>query len=68
MLRLAAADGTRLIGSRNLDATFGGGEANVAASVAAFGLPASFVSRVPDNDLGESAVRFFGVSASTLLA
>jgi 2-dehydro-3-deoxygluconokinase len=58
MLRLAAADGTRLAGARSLDATFGGGEANVAASVAGFGLQASFVSRVPDNDLGESAVRF----------
>lgn len=58
MLRLAAADGTRLVGARNLEATFGGGEANVAASVAHFGLAASFISRVPDNDLGESAIRF----------
>jgi 2-dehydro-3-deoxygluconokinase len=58
MLRLAPPDGTRLVGSRTLEATFGGGEANVAASVAGFGRGASFVSQVPDNDLGESAVRF----------
>jgi 2-dehydro-3-deoxygluconokinase len=58
MLRLAASDGTRIVGARNLEATFGGGEANVAASVAGFGLAASFVSRVPDNDLGQSAVQF----------
>lgn len=58
MLRLAASDGTRLVGARTLEASFGGGEANVAASVAGFGLDASFVSRVPDNDLGRSAVQF----------
>jgi 2-dehydro-3-deoxygluconokinase len=58
MLRLAAPDGTRLAGAPSFDATFGGGEANVAASLAGFGLPAAFVSRVPDNDLGHSAVGF----------
>jgi 2-dehydro-3-deoxygluconokinase len=58
MLRLATADGTRLVGAGSLGATFGGGEANVAASLAGFGVPASFVSRVPDNDLGESSIRF----------
>jgi 2-dehydro-3-deoxygluconokinase len=58
MLRLAAPDGTRLAGAHSFDATFGGGEANVSASLAGFGVPAAFVSRVPANDLGESAVRF----------
>ena len=58
MLRLAAPDGSRIAGARALDATFGGGEANVAASLAAFGVPARFVSRVPANDLGEGAIRF----------
>ncbi len=58
MLRLSAPDGTRLAGAHSFDATFGGGEANVAASLAGYGRPASFVSRVPANDLGESAVRF----------
>lgn len=58
MLRLAAPDGSRISGARTLDATYGGGEANVAASLAAFGIPARFVSRVPANDLGEGAIRF----------
>ncbi|MBI2775724.1 MAG: sugar kinase [Chloroflexi bacterium] len=58
MLRLAAPEGTRLAGTQHFDATYGGGEANVAASLAGYGLPAAFVSRVPANDLGESAVRF----------
>jgi 2-dehydro-3-deoxygluconokinase len=67
MLRLSAPDGLRLAGARVLDATFGGGEANVAASLAGFGIPARFVSRVPANDLGEGAIRFLrglGVDAS----
>jgi 2-dehydro-3-deoxygluconokinase len=58
MLRLAAPDGTRLAGARTLDATFGGGEANVAASLAGFDVPSRFVTRVPANDLGEGAIRF----------
>jgi 2-dehydro-3-deoxygluconokinase len=58
MLRLAAPDGTRLASTRSLDATFGGGEANVAASLASFSVPARFVSRVPANDLGAGAIRF----------
>ncbi|HEY8239499.1 MAG TPA: sugar kinase, partial [Candidatus Limnocylindrales bacterium] len=67
MLRLAPVDGTRLASARVLDATFGGGEANVAASLAGFGVPARFVTRVPANDLGEGAIRFlrgFGVDTS----
>ena len=38
MLRLASADGVRLASARTLDATFGGGEANVAISLARMGI------------------------------
>jgi 2-dehydro-3-deoxygluconokinase len=58
MLRLSAPDGTRLAQARSLEATYGGGEANVAASLAGFGVAARFVTRVPDNDLGDGAIRF----------
>jgi 2-dehydro-3-deoxygluconokinase len=58
MLRLAAPEGTRLAAARVLDATFGGGEANVAASLAGFGVHARFVTRVPGNDLGDGVIRF----------
>ena len=71
MLRLAPPDGTRLASARVLDATFGGGEANVAASLAGFGVPARFVTRVPANDLGEAATRFLrslGVDTSGITA
>jgi 2-dehydro-3-deoxygluconokinase len=58
MLRLSAPDGVRLSQAGSLVLTYGGGEANVAASLAGFGVPASFVSRVPANDLGDGAIRF----------
>jgi 2-dehydro-3-deoxygluconokinase len=56
MLRLASADGVRLAASRTLDATFGGGEANVAISLARMGVDAAFVTALPDNDLGKPPV------------
>lgn len=71
MLRLAAPDGTRLSGARVLDATYGGGEANVAGSLAGFGAHARFVTRVPANDLGDGAIRFLralGVDTSSVIA
>ena len=58
MLRLASPDGVRLASSRTLDATFGGGEANVAISLARLGVDAAFVTALPDNDLGDAARLF----------
>src|SRR6476659_6117180 len=58
MLRLASPDGVRLSSSRTLEATFGGGEANVAVSLARLGLDASFVTALPDSDLGDAARLF----------
>ena len=58
MLRLASPDGVRLASSRAFDATFAGGEANVAISLARLGLDAAFVTALPDNDLGEGARHF----------
>lgn len=64
MLRLATPDYRRFVQADSFEATYGGGEANVAVSLANFGLPSSFVSAVPDNDIGQAAVnhlRRFGV-------
>ena len=52
MLRLAAPGFERFMQSPSLSATFGGGEANVAVSLANYGIPVSFSTRLPDNDLG----------------
>lgn len=56
MLRLQAPDRERLLQSARLEATFGGGEANVAVSLAHFGVDAEFVSALPANPLGDAAV------------
>jgi 2-dehydro-3-deoxygluconokinase len=53
MLRLATPDYQRFIQSGSLNATFGGGEANVAVSLANYGIPADFVTRLPKNDIAE---------------
>lgn len=67
MLRLKSPGAGRLLQEPLLEATFGGGEANVAVSLAQFGLSASFVSALPENPLGEAVVgtlRRYGVDTS----
>lgn len=56
MLRLSTPGFQRFVQSRSFDATFGGGEANVAASLAQFGLDARFVSKLPANAIGDACV------------
>jgi len=57
MLRLKSPGHERLFQSPLLEATFGGGEANVAASLAQFGLEAAFVTALPADPLGDAALR-----------
>ncbi len=52
MLRLATPEYLRFSQVTNLEATFGGGEANVAVSLANYGFSAKFVTRLPKNDIG----------------
>ncbi len=58
MLRLSPPGHLRFGQARSFDALYGGGEANVAAALANFGLPADFVTRLPANDLGEACLQF----------
>lgn len=51
MLRLATPGYQRFIQSTNLNATFGGGEANVAVSLSNYGIQTEFVTRLPENDI-----------------
>ncbi len=53
MLRLAPLGYLRFGQSNSFQATFGGGEANVAVSLANYGVPVSFVTRLPHNDIGK---------------
>jgi 2-dehydro-3-deoxygluconokinase len=56
MLRLAPPGKLRLVQATSLDMTFGGGEANVAVSLAQLGLDAAFVSKLPKNDVAQACV------------
>ena len=56
MLRLKSPGRERLMQSPSLEATFGGGEANVAVSLANYGLDAEFLSVIPSNAIGDAAM------------
>src|SRR4029079_13920781 len=57
MLRLSPPGFERFLQSPVLGATFGGGEANVAVSLAQFGLQSDYVTRLPANAIGDAGVR-----------
>lgn len=64
MLRLAPEGYYRFLQADKLGATYGGGEANVAVSLANYGIPTDFVTKLPTHDIGQAAVnslRRFGV-------
>jgi 2-dehydro-3-deoxygluconokinase len=58
MLRLKPPGFERFFQSPVLEATFGGGEANVAVSLAQFGLEAAFVTALPENAIGQACIAF----------
>lgn len=56
MLRLAPQGFLRFLQANNFDTIYGGGESNVAVSLANDGVPVDFVTRLPKNDIGECAM------------
>jgi 2-dehydro-3-deoxygluconokinase len=70
MLRLKTPGNERFFQSPSFEATFGGGEANVAVALANYGLSSGFISALPQNDLGDAAIRElrgFGVDTTGVL-
>ena len=70
MLRLAPPGFERFLQTPRFDATFGGGEANVAVALASFGMPAAYVTALPENPVGDAAIaelRRFGVDTSKII-
>jgi len=64
MMRLNPEGALRFVQSEKFEATYGGGEANVAVSLANYGMDAAFVSKVPAHEIGQCAVnslRRYGV-------
>lgn len=69
LLRLSSPGYTKLFQKDSLDATFCGGEANVAVSLAIFGLDSVFVTKLPENDVGIAAansLNYFRVDTSKI--
>ncbi len=70
MLRLAPNGYLRFFQNDQMQATFGGGEANVAVSLANYGMDVSFVTKLPDHAIGQAAInslRYFGVDVSQIV-
>ena len=70
MLRLKSVGTERFLQQPMLEATFGGGEANVAVSLANYGIDASFVTVLPDNDITFACIkelRSFGVDTKDIV-
>jgi 2-dehydro-3-deoxygluconokinase len=64
MMRLSPPGHLRFGQARSFDVIYGGGEANVAVSLANMGVPVDYVTRLPQNDLGNACIQFlrqFGV-------
>lgn len=70
MVRIAPLGYERFFQSNNMEFTFGGGEANVAVSLANFGLDSTYVTKLPKHAIGQDAInslRYFGVDTSNIV-
>lgn len=70
MLRLATMRRERFTQAREFEVTYGGGECNVAVSLANFGFESIYVTAVPDNDIGQACINYvrqWGVDTSEIL-
>ena len=70
MLRLSSVGYDRLFQNDGMQATFGGGEANVAVSLANFGIDSTYVTKLPEHAVGQAAVnalRYFGVDTEKIV-
>lgn len=67
MLRLSTPEYTRFVQAQYFEATYGGGEANVAVSLSNYGLESYFVTKLPKHEIGQLAInhlRRFGVNTN----
>ncbi len=70
MLRLSPPSYLRFIQARSFEVIYGGGEANVAVSLANFGIPVYYVTRLPQNEIGDACIQFlrqYGVNTNKII-
>ena len=70
MLRLSPPGYTRFVQAHSFDVLYGGGEANVSVSLSNYGIDAAFVTKVPENPIGQAAInelRKYGVDTGMIV-
>ncbi len=70
MMRLSPPGFLRFGQARSFEVIYGGGESNVAVSLANYGIPADFVTRLPNNELGDACLQFlrqYGVGVDKII-
>lgn len=70
MMRLTPPGFQRFVQARSFDVIFGGGEANVAVSLANYGVPVEYVTRLPAHEIGDACIMFlrqYGVGTSHIV-
>lgn len=70
LLRLTTPGNSRFVQARSFDAIYGGSEANVAVFLANMGMKSYFLTKLPDNDIGQSAIDFlraYGVNTDYVI-
>ncbi|MBO4953515.1 MAG: sugar kinase, partial [Clostridia bacterium] len=70
MLRLSTPGFERFAQAKSFDVNYGGGEANVSVALSNFGLDAAFVTKLPDNPIGQAAIdalRKYGVDTKNIV-
>jgi len=70
MLRLSTMGFNRFVQAQKFDSTFGGGEANVAVSLANYGLKSYYVTKLPKHEIGQAAINYlrsFGVNVDYIV-
>jgi 2-dehydro-3-deoxygluconokinase len=70
MLRLSPPNFKRFNQARSFDVIYGGGEANVAVSLANYGIPVDYITKLPNNEIGDACIQFlrqFGVNTNNIV-
>jgi 2-dehydro-3-deoxygluconokinase len=70
MLRLSPPNFKRFIQTNNFDVIFGGGEANVAVSLANYGIAVDYVTKLPENEIGDACIQYlrqFGIRTDNIV-
>ncbi|MFX1567449.1 MAG: PfkB family carbohydrate kinase [Promethearchaeota archaeon] len=70
MLRLSPPNFKRFIQAHSFDLIYGGGEANVAVSLANYGIPVDYITKLPNNEIGDACIQFlrqFGINTNNIV-